>query len=102
MSFTIAQAAATTNIQIAAYIKLWSAFLNSSGFHRAIISLPQIKRNTPIATSAISANVVSFINNKILSRNASPDRDEVSVDNTPSPVERTMESFSSSEVNANH
>lgn len=60
ISFTNAQAAATTNIQIAAYTKLIIAFLNCSGFPLAMRSLQPIKRNIPIATTAIRANIPSL------------------------------------------
>lgn len=67
---TIHHAAATTNIPIAAYIKLLSAFLNSSVFPLAMSKRPQINRNIAIAATARRANILSLTKSKTESNGA--------------------------------
>jgi hypothetical protein len=57
---------------ITAYIKEKSALENSSGFPRAIISFPPIKRNTQIVTRARSPNIESRTNARNISSAPKP------------------------------
>jgi len=60
------------NIQTTAYINIFNAFWNSSGFPLAITSFPQIKRNTPTAITAISAKSESLTQRRTLSKSQVP------------------------------
>jgi hypothetical protein len=55
-----------------AYTKLTSAFLNSSGFHLAIINFPHIKINIPIARRINNVKIESLANPNIASKKLVP------------------------------
>jgi len=64
------------------------------------MSLPQIKRNTPIATTTISANTESFTKMSIASKNHSHDRASVVEESIPFPLGGIITVFNSSELSA--
>jgi len=57
--------------QTAAYTKLVIAFLNSSGFHLATMSLHPMYKNIATAINQRSKNIVSLTKNNIASKNPS-------------------------------